>query len=126
MFSTLSSSIWMTERSSASTHPCGQKLNKSSDLFAPILQRFFHQSHELIGNGAVDETVIVAERQMHQRADRDGIIAVAVGDDNRSLRDPAHSHNGGVGLIDDGEPEDCAELSRIRDGERGPFYFVGL
>jgi len=41
-----------------------------SDLFAPSFEILFHQGHELIGDGAVDEAVIVTERQMHDGANR--------------------------------------------------------
>jgi hypothetical protein len=42
-----------------------------ADFFAPIPQGFLDQSHELVGDGAVDETMIVAEREMDYGTDRD-------------------------------------------------------
>ena len=33
---------------------------KSSDFFTPILERFLDLGHELVGDGSVDEPVIVA------------------------------------------------------------------
>ena len=58
---------------------------KLADFFVPILQRFLHQSHELVGYGAVDKAVIVAEREVNDGADRDGIVAFFVGDHQRLL-----------------------------------------
>ena len=40
-------------------------------FFAPGLQRLFHQVHELVGYGAVDEAVIVAESEVDDGADCD-------------------------------------------------------
>ena len=84
----------------------------SSDFFAPVLQRLFDLSHELVGDGAIDEAVIVAQGQVDQGADRDGVIAIFVGDNDRRFCNPAHTHNGRVRLIDDGQTENCAKLAR--------------
>src|ERR1700683_1771342 len=97
-----------------------------SDLFAPSFEILFHQGHELIGDGAVDEAVIVTERQMHDGANRNGITAIFVGDYHRLLRDSADAHDGGVRLVDDGKAKDGAKLARIGDGEGGTFDVVGL
>ena len=82
--------------------------------------------HELVGDGAVDEAVVVAERQVDDGADGDGVVAVFVGDDHRLLGDAADAHDGGVGLIDDGQAEDGAELAGVGDGESRAFDFFGL
>jgi len=37
-----------------------------TDLFAPVLQGFLNQSHELVGDGAVDHAMVVTEREVHQ------------------------------------------------------------
>src|SRR5579863_7347035 len=88
-----------------------------ADFFAPVFHGLFYEGHELIGDGAVDEAVVVAEREVDDGADGDGIVAVWVGDDERHFRDTADAHDGGVGLVDDGQAEDGAELAGIGDGE---------
>ena len=70
--------------------------------------------------------MIVAERQVDDGADGDGVVAVFVGDDQRLLGDSANAHNGGVGLIDDGQAKDRAELAGVGDGEGGAFDIFGL
>ncbi len=45
-------------------------------------------------------------------------LAVFVGHDHGLLGDSADAHNGDVGLVDDGQAEDGAELAGIGDGER--------
>ncbi len=73
-----------------------------SDFLAPVFQRLFHQRHELIGNGAVDKTVIISERQMNDGANGDGVVAFPVRDHHGLLGDSAHTHDGRVGLVNDG------------------------
>jgi hypothetical protein len=42
-----------------------------ADFFGPGFEILLYLSHELIGDGAVDEAVIVAESQVHDGADCD-------------------------------------------------------
>jgi|GraSoiStandDraft_15_1057317.scaffolds.fasta_scaffold327895_1 hypothetical protein len=53
-----------------------------SDFLTPVLERFLELGHKLVGDGAVDEAVVIAEGQMHERTDRDGIIAILVCNDD--------------------------------------------
>jgi hypothetical protein len=62
-----------------------------ADLLRPIFQRLFHQSHELVGDGTVDEAVIVSERQVDDGADGDQIVALFIRDNQRLLGDAAHT-----------------------------------
>ena len=39
-----------------------------ADFFAPGFQILFHLSHELIGDGAIDQAVIVTEREVNDAA----------------------------------------------------------
>ena len=41
------------------------------DFLAPRLQRLLHQVHKLVGDGAVNQAVIVTQGEMDDRADRD-------------------------------------------------------
>src|SRR5271156_6856075 len=123
--------------SSASTHPLGLNIHRPkavslplrqvlADLFAERFQILFHQGHELVGYGAVDEAVVVAEREVNDGADGDGIVAFLVGDDEGLLGDAADAHDGSVGLVDDGQTEDGAELPGVGDGEGGTFDIFRL
>src|SRR5438270_2466684 len=68
--------------------------------------------------------MIVAQREVHDGTNRDGVGAVFVGDYHGLLGDAADAHDCGVGLIDDGKSEDGAELAGIGDGEGGAFNIV--
>jgi len=97
-----------------------------SDLFAPGFEILLHQRHELVCNGAVDEAVVVAEREVNDRADGNGVGAVIVGDHHGLLGNSAGPHDGGVRLVDDRQAKDSAELAGIGDGESGTFNVLGL
>ena len=70
--------------------------------------------------------MVVAEREVNDGADGDRVVAFFVGDDQRLFGDAADAHDGGVGLIDDGQAEDGAELAGVGDGEGGAFDVFGL
>jgi hypothetical protein len=97
-----------------------------ADFFAPGFQILFDLGHELVGDCAVDEAVVVAEREVNDGADSDGITAVFIGDHHRLLGNAANAHDGGVRLVDDGQTKDGAELAGVGDGEGGSFDVVGL
>jgi len=48
--------------------------NQLQNVFREMLQPVFDLRRELIRQCAVDQTVIEAERQIHDRADRDGVV----------------------------------------------------
>src|SRR5581483_462360 len=100
--------------------------NHLADFFAPLLQILFHLGHELVSDGSVDEAVIVAQREVNYGADGDGVVAVPVGDYHGLLGDSTYAHDGGVGLVDDGQAEDGAELAGVGDGKSGAFDVFGL
>ena len=102
------------------------RLDSLADFFAPGFEILFHLRHELVGDRAVDEAMVVAESEVDDGADGDGVGAIFVGDDHGLLGDAANAHDGRVGLVDDGESEDGAELAGVRDGEGGPFDVVGF
>ena len=97
-----------------------------ADFFGPGFEVLFDLGHELVGYCSVDQPMIVAQREVNDRTDRDGVIAIFVGDDHGLLHDSADAHNRGVRLIDDGEAEHGSELTWIRDRERGSFDILGL
>jgi len=93
----------------------------SSDFFAPVFKCLLYDQHKLVGDSAIDDAMVVAECEMNDGADSDGIRAVFVGDDHGLLGNAADAHDGYVRLVDDGQAEDCAELARIGDGEGRAF-----
>ena len=67
------------------------------------------------------DAVIVAERQVRHRPDRDRVV-----DDDRTLLDVADAEDRDLRLVDDRHPEQRAEHARIGDRERAAGHFVGL
>src|SRR5580704_5174829 len=105
---------------------CKIQTSGLADFFAPGFEILFHLSHELIGDGAIDQAVIVTEREVNDAANGDGVVAVFVGDDERHFSDAADAHDGGVWLVDDRETKDGAELTGVGDGEGGTFDVIGF
>jgi hypothetical protein len=54
--------------------------------------------HELGGVGAVDEPVVVGQAEEHHVPDGDRVVAVPVGDDDRSLHDRLDVEDGDLAL----------------------------
>src|SRR5579872_7105517 len=50
-------------------------------FFAPGFQVLLYLGHELVGYRAIDQAVIVAQSEMDDGADGDGVAAIFVGDD---------------------------------------------
>src|SRR6266404_9363208 len=93
-------------------------LNVSSpDLFTPGFEILLHHCHELVSNGAVNEAVVVTEREVDDGANSDRIVTFFVGDNQGLLGNAPYAHDRRVRLIDDGQSEDGAELARVGDGE---------
>ena len=92
-----------------------------ADFFTPVFKSLLYDSHELVGDGTVDDAMVVAQREVNDGTDGDGIRAVFVGDHHRLLGDTADTHDGYVRLIDDGQAEDCAKLAGVGDGEGRTF-----
>jgi len=96
-----------------------------ANFFAPGFEILFYLSHELVSDGSIDEAVIVAEGEMNDGADSDGVVTIFVGNDHGLLRDAADAHDRGVRLIDDGQAKDCSELAGVGDGEGGTLDVIG-
>src|SRR5258707_2279447 len=91
------------------------------ERLAPIFERFLDLVQELMGDGAVDHAVVVAQRHVAHRADGDGIV-----DDHGPLLDGADAENADVGLADDRQAEETAENAGIGDGESAFLNFFRL
>src|SRR5215470_2400200 len=95
-----------------------------SDVFAPVFQDLLHESHELISNGAIDDTMVIAERQVNEGPDGDRVVPMRVGYHDGRLRDSADSQDGDVRLIDNGKPKHSSELTRVRYCESSAFHIL--
>ena len=102
----------------------GSAPTRLADVFGPVFERLFDDDHELVGEGAVDDAMVVTEGEVNDGTDGDGIGSVFVGDDHGLLGDSADAHDGDVRLVDDGQAENGSELTRIRDSE-GRAFDVG-
>src|SRR5712675_764756 len=102
-----------------------QKVNgKMASLqkrFAPVFQGFFDLVQELMGDGTIHYTVVVAECYVAHGADGDGIV-----DNHGPFFDGTEAENADVGLADNWEAEEAAEDARIGDGEGAFLNFLGL
>src|ERR1039457_4281772 len=101
-----------------------------SERFVPVLKVILDDDHELVSNRAVDDTVIVSDRDVTDGSDRDAVVALFIGNDCRHLVNGADAHNGKLRLIDDRHTELGTEDSGIGDGESTAlnifrFQFLG-
>src|SRR5579863_3678681 len=66
---------------------CKYKINipsiSSTDVFGPGFEILFDLGHELVGDGAVNQAVVVTEGKVNDGSDGDGVVALFVGDDER-------------------------------------------
>src|SRR5277367_2864652 len=76
---------------------------------------------QLVGDGAVDHAVVVAQGDVAHAADGDGIV-----DDHRALFDHAQAQDADVGLADHWQAEEAAEDARVGDGKGAFLNFFGF
>src|ERR1035437_836306 len=91
----------------------------SEDFFRPVFQCLLDLGHELVGQGAVDQAMVEAQREMADAADGDGVV-----DHYRSLIDGADAHDGDLGLINDRRAHQAAEAAEVGDGECAARHLV--
>src|SRR4029077_1787732 len=87
----------------------------------PVFQGFLDLVQELMGDGAIDHAVVVAQRDIAHGADGDGVV-----DDHRALFNGAEAENADVGLADDRQTEEAAENAGVGDGESAFLNFFWL
>ena len=97
------------------------KLTSLADVFGPVLEIRLEVGHEFAGVGAVDDAVIEAQREALDGADRDGVVAVLVGEDFGFLVEAADAEDRGLRLVDDRRAELLAEDAGVgkREGAAG-------
>ena len=65
--------------------------------------------------------MVIAQREVYDGTDGDGICAVFVVDHEWLFGDTADAHDGHVRLVDDGQAEDGSKLAGVGDGEGCTF-----
>src|SRR6266498_4104786 len=85
--------------------------------FVPALEPLAEVTQEAAGEGAVDEPVVVGEREVHDRANRDRVLAQLVLHDPRALDDRVRAENRRLRLADDRRPVEGSVTARVRDRE---------
>ncbi len=72
-------------------------------------EQLFDVGEEPLGIRAIDQTMIVREREEGHVPNRDLIVAIRAGDHLRALLNRTDAENGDLRLIDDRRPEEAAE-----------------
>src|SRR5450631_632210 len=112
--------VW-TGRSPVPTRDYSKLDSGLADFFAPVFKSLLDDDHELVGQSAVDDAMVVTVREVNDGTDGDGIRAVFVGDHHGLFGDTADAHDGDVRLVDDGQAEDSAKLAGVGNGESRTF-----
>ena len=90
----------------------------SSASKRPVLETLLDGREEATGIGAVDDAVVVGEREVGHAAHRDALAAPVVGHDDRTLDDGADAQDRDLRLVDDRRVEQRAVAAEVRDRER--------
>src|SRR3954452_21592703 len=91
----------------------------------PALEALAQLLEEAPGVGAVDQPVVVRQRDVHDRLDRDRVVAALVLDHPRALDEGIGAEDRRLGLTDDRRAVERAVAAGIRDRERPALYVVG-
>src|SRR5689334_23276544 len=83
----------------------------------PVLELVAQVAKEASGECAVDKPMVVRERQVHDRTDRDHVLAQVVLHDPRALDDRVRPEDPGLRLADHGRAVERAVAARVRDRE---------
>src|SRR5437763_15508750 len=84
----------------------------------PRFELLAYVAQEPTRERAIHEPVIVREREVHDRADRDHVLAALVLDNPGPLDDGVRAQDRGLRLADDRRPVEGAVAARIRGRER--------
>src|SRR5207248_6863515 len=90
----------------------------------PALEALAKLLEEAAGVRAVDEAVVVRKRDVHQRPDRDDVLAHRVLHDPRPLHERIRAEDGGLRLADHGRAVERAVAAGVRDRERPALDLV--
>src|SRR3954454_10439609 len=87
-------------------------------LEGAFLEALLDGDEEAGGVRAVDDAVVVGQREVDHRPDRDRLAAVGVRDDDWPLDDAACSEDRHLRLVDDRRVEERAAAAGVRQRER--------
>src|SRR5438093_9261848 len=87
----------------------------------PVLEVVLDDGHELIRHRAVNQPVVIAERQVGHRSNGDGIV-----DHNWTLFNRTHTENRDLRLIDDRHAEQRTKDTGIGNREGAASHFIRL
>src|SRR5215470_378081 len=90
----------------------------------PALEPFAQVAEEAAGEGAVDEPVVVRQRDVHQRPNRDHVLAELVLHDPWSLHERVRAENRGLRLADHRCAVEGSVAAGVRDRERAALDIV--
>src|SRR5437763_176188 len=90
----------------------------------PGLELLAEVAEEPPGKRSVDESVVVRERQVHDRADTDYVLAELVLDHPRALHNGVRAEDRRLWLADHGGPVEGAIATGVGDGERPALDIV--
>src|SRR5680860_1277375 len=90
----------------------------------PLLEALLHRGEEPRGVRSVHQPVVVRQRQVHHRADRDRLAAVRVGHHDRSLDHRAGAEDAHLRLVDDRRVEQGTPAAGVGERERAAAQLV--
>src|SRR3954451_24136199 len=90
----------------------------------PALEALTQVAQETSGERTVDEPVVVREREVHDRPDRDHVLAELVLHDPRAFHDRVGAENPRLRLADHRRAMEGPVAAGIRDRERASLDFV--
>src|SRR3954447_4809846 len=96
-----------------------------SPVALPALEPLAQVAQEAARVRAVDETVVVRERDVHERTDRDDVLAERVLHNPRALHERVRAEDAGLRLVDHRRAVEGAVAAGVRDRERAALDVVG-
>src|SRR6266496_1379990 len=115
---------WRSHASRYGTRPSCCRYPPLAALSLPRLEPLAQLLEETAGVRAVDEAMVVCERDVHQRPDRDHVVAELVLDHPWPLDERVGAEDAGLRLADDRRAVEGAVAAGIRDRERAALHVV--
>jgi hypothetical protein len=99
--------------------------SKLSDIFGPVFQVGLEIGHKFAGVGSVHDAVIEAKSEALDGTDRDGVVAVLVGEDFGFLVEAADAEDCALRLVDDWCSKLLAEDTGVCEREGAAGDLIG-
>src|SRR5690606_3970662 len=94
----------------------------SQHALVELLEADLERLEEASAVGAVDQPMVVSQREIRHRPRLDPVIV----DDDSALVDTADGEDRNLRLVDDRQAPESAEDTRVRHGERARFDLLDL